>query len=144
MAIREAIIALDFDGTVVTHAYPEVGEDIGAVPVLKELVAQGDKLILWTMRHDQLLEDAVAWFRKHEIPLWAVNENPTQERWTTSPKIHADLVIDDSALGCPTCFLDGERRPAADCNGKIVYSHSGYTPGSEEELFDEILKLKKK
>ncbi|MBE6190662.1 MAG: hypothetical protein IJE69_08900 [Alistipes sp.] len=114
MAIREAIIALDFDGTVVTHAYPEVGEDIGAVPVLKELVAQGDKLILWTMRHDQLLEDAVAWFRKHEIPLWAVNENPTQERWTTSPKIHADLVIDDSALGCPTCFLDGERRPAAD------------------------------
>ena len=114
MAIREAIIALDFDGTVVTHAYPEVGEDIGAVPVLKELVAQGDKLILWTMRHDQLLEDSVAWFRKHEIPLWAVNENPTQERWTTSPKIHADLVIDDSALGCPTCFLDGERRPAAD------------------------------
>ncbi len=114
MAIREAIIALDFDGTVVTHAYPEVGEDIGAVPVLKELVAQGDKLILWTMRHDQLLEDAVAWFRKHEIPLWAVNENPTQERWTTSPKIHADLVIDASALGCPTCFLDGERRPAAD------------------------------
>lgn len=114
MAIREAIIALDFDGTVVTHAYPEVGEDIGAVPVLKELVTQGDKLILWTMRHDQLLEDAVAWFRKHEIPLWAINENPTQERWTTSPKIHADLVIDDSALGCPTCFLDGERRPAAD------------------------------
>ncbi len=114
MAIREAIIALDFDGTVVTHAYPEVGEDIGAVPVLKELVAQGDKLILWTMRHDQLLEDAVAWFHKHEIPLWAINENPTQERWTTSPKIHADLVIDDSALGCPTCFLDGERRPAAD------------------------------
>lgn len=31
-----------------------------------------------------------------------------------------------------------------DGNGKIVYSHSGYTPGSEEELFDQILKLKKK
>lgn len=31
-----------------------------------------------------------------------------------------------------------------DANGKIVYSHSGYTPGSEEELFEEILKLKKK
>lgn len=127
MAIREAIIALDFDGTVVTHAYPEVGEDIGAVPVLKELVAQGDKLILWTMRHDQLLEDAVAWFRKHEIPLWAVNENPTQERWTTSPKIHADLVIDDSALGCPTCFLDGERRPAADWRRiRELLVHMGY------------------
>ena len=114
MAIRKAIIALDFDGTVVTHAYPEVGEDIGAVAVLKELVAQDDKLILWTMRSGKLLEEAVAWFKKHDIPLWAVNENPTQKEWTSSPKLHADLLIDDSALGCPTCFLDGERRPAAD------------------------------
>ena len=114
MAIRKAIIALDFDGTVVTHAYPEVGEDIGAVAVLKELVAQEDKLILWTMRSGTLLEDAVAWFKKHDIPLWGINENPTQKEWTESPKLHADLLIDDSALGCPTCFLDGERRPAAD------------------------------
>ena len=114
MAIRKAIIALDFDGTVVTHAYPEVGEDIGAVAVLKELVAQDDKLILWTMRSGKLLEEAVAWFKKHDIPLWAVNENPTQKEWTSSPTLHADLLIDDSALGCPTCFLDGERRPAAD------------------------------
>ena len=114
MAIRKAIIALDFDGTVVTHAYPEVGEDIGAVAVLKELVAQEDKLILWTMRSSTLLEDAVAWFKKHDIPLWGINENPSQKEWTESPKLHADLLIDDSALGCPTCFLDGERRPAAD------------------------------
>ena len=114
MAIRKAIIALDFDGTVVTHAYPEVGEDIGAVAVLKELVAQEDKLILWTMRSGTLLEDAVAWFKKHDIPLWSINENPSQKEWTESPKLHADLLIDDSALGCPTCFLDGERRPAAD------------------------------
>ena len=114
MAIRKAIIALDFDGTVVTHAYPEVGEDIGAVAVLKELVAQEDKLILWTMRSGTLLEDAVAWFKKHDIPLWGINENPSQKEWTESPKLHADLLIDDSALGCPTSFLDGERRPAAD------------------------------
>ena len=114
MAIRKAIIALDFDGTVVTHAYPEVGEDIGAVAVLKELVAQEDKLILWTMRSGTLLEDAVAWFKKHDIPLWGINENPSQKEWTESPKLHADLLIDDSALGWPTCFLDGERRPAAD------------------------------
>ena len=114
MAIRKAIIALDFDGTLVTHAYPEVGEDIGAVAVLKELVAQEDKLILWTMRSGTLLEDAVAWFKKHDIPLWGINENPSQKEWTESPKLHADLLIDDSALGCPTCFLDGERRPAAD------------------------------
>ena len=114
MAIRKAIIALDFDGTVVTHAYPEVGEDIGAVAVLKELVAQEDKLILWTMRSGTLLEDAVAWFKKHDIPLWGINEHPSQKEWTESPKLHADLLIDARALGCPTCCLDGERRPAAD------------------------------
>lgn len=31
-----------------------------------------------------------------------------------------------------------------DANGKIVFSHSGYTPGSEQLLFDKILELKKK
>lgn len=35
------IIAVDFDGTCVTHEFPEVGKDIGAVPVLKELVEKG-------------------------------------------------------------------------------------------------------
>lgn len=44
------IIAVDFDGTCVTHEFPEVGKDIGAVPVLKELVKKGHKIILYTMR----------------------------------------------------------------------------------------------
>ena len=43
-------IAIDFDGTCVTHDYPEVGKDIGAVPVLKRLIDAGHKLILHTMR----------------------------------------------------------------------------------------------
>ncbi len=30
-----------------------------------------------------------------------------------------------------------------DANGKIVYSHTGYAPGNEVELYDELLKLKK-
>ena len=29
-----------------------------------------------------------------------------------------------------------------DGEGNIIYSHSGYTPGSEESLFDKILELK--
>ena len=69
MAIRNATIALDFDGTVVTHEYPHIGEDAGAVPVLKELVANGYRLILHTMRHGALLEQAVDWFRSLGIPL---------------------------------------------------------------------------
>ena len=45
MAIRDAIIAVDFDGTVVTHAYPHIGNDIGAVPVLRELIGNGCRVI---------------------------------------------------------------------------------------------------
>ena len=108
------IIAIDFDGTCVYHDYPYVGKDIGAVPVLKELVAAGHKLILYTMRDGKTLKEAEAWFRKRDIPLYAVNENPKQSRWTKSPKVHADLYIDDSALGCPIKFIEGTRRPVAD------------------------------
>ena len=66
------IIALDFDGTVVTHEYPYIGEDIGAVPVLKQLVAEGHKLILYTMRSGKLLDDAMAWFERNGIELYEV------------------------------------------------------------------------
>ena len=114
MAIHDATIAIDFDGTVVTHAYPEIGEDAGAAPVLKELTDNGCRLILYSMRHGKLLDRAVEWFRVRGIPLYAVNENPSQKRWTSSPKIHADLYIDDCNLGCPLRFVDGEKHPVAD------------------------------
>ncbi|MBD9233759.1 MAG: hypothetical protein EGR20_02585, partial [Alistipes onderdonkii] len=57
---------------------------------------------------------AIRWFRERGIPLYAVNENPSQQRWTSSPKVHADLYIDDSSLGCPIRFVDGVKRPVAD------------------------------
>lgn len=114
MAIRHAVIAVDFDGTVVTHAYPEIGEDAGAVPVLEELTDNGCRLILCTMRSGELLAAAVRWFAERGIPLWAVNENPLQRKWSASPKIYADLYIDDSNLGCPLRFVDGVKRPVAD------------------------------
>lgn len=94
------IIAIDFDGTCVTHEYPKIGKDIGAVDTLRALVAKGHKLILWTMRDKKELEEAMEWFYQNEINLWSVNKNPTQS-WTTSPKQFAHLYIDDTALGCP-------------------------------------------
>ena len=103
------IIAIDFDGTVVTHEYPKVGRDIGAVPVLKRLVENGHHLILFTMRSPKAyLEDAIKWFYDRQIPLYAINTNPTQLRWTTSPKALAELYIDDAGLGVPLCYPDGE------------------------------------
>ena len=108
------IIALDFDGTVVSHEYPHIGEDIGAVPVLKELVAAGHKLILFTMRSGKLLDDAVAWFERNGIELYAVNEKPEQKSWTSSVKVHANIYIDDCALGCPIRYEEDIRRPFVD------------------------------
>lgn len=112
-----AIIILDFDGTVVKHEFPLIGEDIGAVPVLKELVSNGHKLILFTMRSDlvdpnsedieitcqsgKYLSDAVQWFKDNDIPLYGIQKNPTQHTWTSSPKAYGNLIIDDSGLGIP-------------------------------------------
>ena len=94
-------IAVDFDGTCVTNEYPNVGRDIGAVPVLKKLVDAGHKLILNTMRSGKELADAIRWFIDNNIPLFGINENPTQKSWTASPKVYAHIYIDDASLGCP-------------------------------------------
>lgn len=104
-------IAIDFDGTCVTHEYPKVGRTVaGAVDVLKKLVANKHDLILWTMRCDSGvksgkfhsgLTDAVNWFKENDIPLYGVNCNPSQSEWTQSPKAYAQVYIDDAALGCP-------------------------------------------
>ena len=106
------VIAVDFDGTCVEHNYPAIGMDVeGAVDVLRALNKHGHRIILNTMRSGQRLEAAVRWFRDRKIELWAVNRNPEQEQWTSSPKVYADIYIDDSALGCPLIFLEGVRRP---------------------------------
>ena len=94
-------IAVDFDGTCVTHDYPRIGKEIGAPKVLKRLVEAGHKLILNTMRSGKELQDAIHWFNENGIELYGVNENPTQKRWTTSPKVYAHMYIDDAAFGCP-------------------------------------------
>lgn len=100
------IIAIDFDGTCVKHAYPKIGEDIGAVPVLKEMLKNGHQLVLNTMRSGELLGDAVKWFNDNGISLSGINHCPGQSTWTTSPKVYAQVYIDDAALGCPTTMDD--------------------------------------
>lgn len=106
---RSTIIAVDFDGTCVTHEYPAVGRNIGAQSVLKELVAAGCRIILWTMRSGIHLDQAVYWFKTNGIPLYGVQQNPEQTSWTDSPKAYAQLYIDDAALGCPLIHPPGEK-----------------------------------
>ena len=75
------VVCVDFDGTCVTHEFPKVGKDIGAVPVLKELVKNNHQLVLFTMRSDivnptgednelhlgsgNYLTDAIEWFKQN-------------------------------------------------------------------------------
>lgn len=107
------IFAVDFDGTCVTHEYPKVGRNIGAGPVLRKLVELGHDIILFTMRSGKELEGAINWFKVEEIPLYGVNENPTQRSWTSSPKPYAHYYIDDAAIGSPLQTV-GARRPYID------------------------------
>lgn len=123
-------ILIDFDGTAVRHEFPKVGRDIGAVPILKELVANGHNLILFTMRSDvseaysdspeivaqsgDFLTDAVNWFKENDIPLYGIQTNPTQHTWTSSPKAYGQMIIDDTALGCPLEFPKDGGRPYVD------------------------------
>lgn len=98
-------IAIDFDGTCVTHDWPKIGKDIGAIPVLKELVNKGHLLILYTMRSDKpeqkSLTDAINWFKENDIPLYGIQKDPHQLGWSTSNKCYAQLYIDDAGLGIP-------------------------------------------
>ncbi len=103
-------ICIDFDGTCVAHEYPRIGKDIGAVTVLQALTKfLGAKLILFTMRSGKELDEAVEWFKDHDIELYGIQTNPTQSRWTDSPKAYGQLYIDDAALGAPLIEEEGYR-----------------------------------
>ena len=100
------IIAVDFDGTLVRQEFPNIGPEApNAFRVLRRLQADGHKLILYTMRSDCLkrnyLQEAVDYCRERGIEFWGVNRNPDQISWTTSPKVYAQVYIDDLAIGVP-------------------------------------------
>jgi hypothetical protein len=113
-------IVIDFDGTCVTHEYPEMGREIGATQVLRDLVDAGHRLILFTIRfndkkkNNHTLDDAVEWFRERDIPLYGIQSHPEQHFWTSSPKAYGEIYIDDSALGCPLIIPENDDRPYID------------------------------
>jgi hypothetical protein len=95
-------IAVDFDGTIVEHEYPEIGKEmLFAFLTLKELNKKGARLILWTFRSGKELDEAVEFCRKNGVEFYAVNKNYPEEVMndTVSRKIDADIFIDDRNLG---------------------------------------------
>lgn len=96
-------LAIDFDGTIVEDAYPRVGKTQPfAFETLKKLESEGYRLILWTYRHGEALQDAIEFCRKNGIEFYAVNSSYEGEIFdgsTQSRKLDADIFIDDRNLG---------------------------------------------
>ncbi len=96
-------IAVDFDGTIVTHEYPKIGRDIPfAIDTLKRLQKDFQViLVMWTVREGRLLDEAVEYCRERGLEFYAVNANYPEEneREQQPRKLKADLFIDDRNLG---------------------------------------------
>ena len=108
------IVGVDFDGTICEHDHPHIGAPVpGALGVLRQMQAAGDRIILWTMRSGDSLDRAVWYLREAGIELWGINRNPEQDSWSSSPKAYCQVYIDDAALGCPLVHPVDGRRPYA-------------------------------
>lgn len=97
------VIAVDFDGTIVKHRYPAIGEERPfAIQTLKMLQDEGHRLILWTVREREELTDALAWCKARGLEFYAVNSDFPEEyegHSNYSRKLKADLFIDDRSFG---------------------------------------------
>ena len=96
-------IAVDFDGTIVEDRYPKIGtERPFATDTLRMLIQERHRLILWTVREGELLDEAVQWCKDRGVEFFAVNRDFPEESEKNrhfSRKIKAEVWIDDRNLG---------------------------------------------
>jgi len=101
--MNNKIIAVDFDGTIVEDAYPQIGKEmLFAFDTLKKLQSKGYRLVLWTYRHGKTLDAAVEFCKKNGVEFYGINNSFIGEEYdpeSQSRKINADFFIDDRNLG---------------------------------------------
>jgi hypothetical protein len=108
-------ICVDFDGTIVDHRYPNIGQPApGAIEWLNHWIKAGGRIVLFTMRSGAHLDDAVAFIRDQGISLHGINHNPDQASWSSSPKAYGHIYVDDAAFGCPMVKPEGFERACVD------------------------------
>ncbi|MBP7768092.1 MAG: hypothetical protein KA067_03330 [Prevotella sp.] len=98
-----ATIAVDFDGTIVEDRYPEIGQERPfATDTLRMLIKDHHRLILWSVREGETLQQAVDWCHERGVDFWAVNRDYPEEEIHNnnhfSRKIKADYFIDDRGI----------------------------------------------
>lgn len=105
----EKIYAFDFDGTLCKEAFPSIGKpNKSVINLAKKVKFQGHRIILWTCRSGDKLEEAIAWCREQGLEFDAVNQNLPEilELFgSDSRKITADYYIDDKMLGISPLLL---------------------------------------
>jgi hypothetical protein len=108
------IIAVDFDGCLVTNKFPEIGEPIEeTIDALKAEQGRGAKVILWTCRTKERAEAAAHWCADYGIRLDAVNRNLpeiVEAFGGDTVKVFANEYWDDRARVMPPDVKD-EKKP---------------------------------
>jgi hypothetical protein len=109
--MRPTLLSIDFDGTIVNHQFPLVGDALpGALETLKKLKEDGFVLILNTCRENdgdkidrQYLKEAIDFCEQNGIVFDGVNETPKEYEFrpetTKNRKVYADIYIDDRNFG---------------------------------------------
>ncbi|MBR3473286.1 MAG: hypothetical protein IKH22_12005 [Prevotella sp.] len=97
-------IAVDFDGTIVEHKYPQIGRELPfATETLRQLIEDRHQLILWTVREGDLLQEAIDWCHERGVDFYAVNndypEETPEKNNHFSRKLKVDYFIDDRNIG---------------------------------------------
>lgn len=106
------IIAVDFDGTLCTNAYPEIGEPIPySLLYVTRAKAAGHIITLHTCRQGKFLDDAIAWCKARGITFDYINENvPANIKrfGGDTRKIYADVYFDANSLNPLRTFGIGD------------------------------------
>ena len=113
------VIAVDFDGCLCESQWPKIGKAHDEViHYLRMRQARGDKIILWTCREGQLLDEAILWCLNRGLKFDAVNDNLPENKehfGNNCRKVWADEYWDDKSVIVEqdsVCYFtsDGKRR----------------------------------
>lgn len=96
------VIAVDFDGTIVEHSFPEIGNELlGAIETLKDLQKVGYWIVLWTVRNGYYLKQAVDFLSQEGFVPNEINKSTYLNikyhngSLDISAKVWADVYLDD-------------------------------------------------
>lgn len=112
---KYTIYCVDFDGTLCESIFPGIGcPNMALINHLIKRQKQGNKIILWTCRVGERLQEAVEWCKGYSLEFDAVNENLPEmvEYWGgESRKVFADVYIDDKAVNKPKYHVPYKEMP---------------------------------